>query len=284
MAEAIYARYGTEVREFDYTAIPRGGMIVLGMLSYGLNLPRKQLVERSPGSTLVIVDDCCYSGSRLREALVQHLDRSRIILAFLYAPDELLGEVLKKEANVVDCIRSHSIPDLMPLYEPDAELLQGWRRRAANRLVGNRYWVGLPELVIFPWTEPDTPVWNQRLQKLESGWKTQSPDRCLNNWADLGMPPHVADVEFRIPDRVIYRIVGDQVQLFNADGDDSYQLDGSASLMWRALAAYGNEAAVLDYLGRFYKVELEDLRLDLSRFLSNLLADGLVEKTTRHEG
>lgn len=250
------------------------------MLSYFLNLQRDRITNRSTENTLVIVDDCCYSGSRIHKALEQQRARKRIIVAVLYSTEQVLREILVQEDTVFDCIKAHTLLDLVPLYESDEGVRRTWRVDNRRRFSGHRYWIGLPELVVFPWTEPDTPLWNRKNQKLESGWKIRSPDKCLGNWANLNLPPKMVDSEYRIPDKVIYRIVGERIYLFSSDSDDIYQLDGSASLMWRALAAYGNQAAVLDYLEQQYGTGLDAIHRDLAKFISDLLSAGLLEKQT----
>jgi len=171
LAHAIHLRFGERSRNFAYVAVPRGGLIVLGMLSYWLNLSPNRINCDDEASTLVVVDDCCYSGLRIRQTLDRYREWRRIVIAVLYATEEVFSEIANREDRVEDCVSAHKLKDLMPLYETDEARLRDWRVRSLARLGKNRYWVGLPELVVFPWTEPDTPAWNRQEQRLESGWK-----------------------------------------------------------------------------------------------------------------
>lgn len=60
LAELLVERFGREeLQSFRFTAIPRGGLIVLGMLAYVLGLRQSQLEPpHSPERPLVVVDDC----------------------------------------------------------------------------------------------------------------------------------------------------------------------------------------------------------------------------------
>ena len=62
---------GEELKRFRYTAIPRGGFIVLGMLAYVLDLPRPALRGRNQSvgrssSSMTSVSRACASVSSYR--------------------------------------------------------------------------------------------------------------------------------------------------------------------------------------------------------------------------
>src|SRR5687768_10417176 len=89
LAAALVAAFGRdEIKSFSYTAIPRGGLFVLGMLSYVLDLDRRVLQPRSSGEPLVVVDDCSLSGARFRNFL-QADEHPQVVFAHLYSHHDL---------------------------------------------------------------------------------------------------------------------------------------------------------------------------------------------------
>lgn len=278
LAERLVKRYGDELRQFDFVAVPRGGTIVLGMLAYCLDLERVRTWSGDPDTPLVVVDDSCYSGTRIRAALNEHPDRKRVILAFLYSTEEVRAEIVKAEPSVAACVSARNLEDLLPSHIDDPESRQAHRSRWLERRSEPSYWAGFPELVVFPWSEPSNVIWNAETEQIENGWRLASPDLCLKNWADLKLPPRAVEPEFRIPDKVAYRLVDDTVFLFHPDHDDVFHLENTASLMWRALAAYGNRDVVLDHLAGVYQAAPETLRRDLDLFVTELLTAELLER------
>jgi len=143
----------------SFRSIPRGGYFVLGMLSYLLDLERKALWSPSPDGLLVIVDDCALSGARFYYAL-HSVPNERVIFAHLYSPPELRAAILAQEPRVVACVAAHDLRDSARERYPDEAEYKAWQQRWRERLPEPRYWVGLPEPVVFPWSEPERSVWN----------------------------------------------------------------------------------------------------------------------------
>lgn len=278
LAEKLHDQYGDHVTRFDYLAIPRGGLIVLGMLGYFLHLDRKNLNASRESDTLIVVDDICYSGTRMRQALADQVGSRNIIIAVLYSTPAVREKILEQERNVVACVSSTDLPDLTP-HDPQNRSAEQWQSLWLQRLPGKRYWGGRSERVIFPWSEPDSPTWNPERQQLEEGWLGASPDACLKNWAGLGLPPRLATREFRIPDSAWYRFAGQGIQLLDSETGNMFHIEGTAAEMWRALAAYGNRNSVADLLLEIYETSAEDLHLDLECFIDQLLSQNLLERT-----
>nr|WP_163503620.1 hypothetical protein [Halomonas socia] len=92
LAQRLLQRFSRdEISTFHFTAIPRGGHIVLGMLAYALDLEPWQLCdidsalnERQPAA-VVIVDDCAISGVRLQQYL-RRANGQDVVFASLLAP------------------------------------------------------------------------------------------------------------------------------------------------------------------------------------------------------
>ena len=279
LAAQLARAFGSvELSRFQYAAIPRGGLIVLGMLSYILDLKPEVLLSPPADAPLVVVDDCAYSGARLAQFL-DSVDSNEVVFAHLYSHPDLRAAILREEPRVVACLAAHDLRDLAPERYPNAEDYQAWRARWQQRARRPVYWMGLPEMVIFPWSEPDRPVWNPVTERVEDGWWFTAPDRCLKNWARLGVPPN-AEVQptLRSPDEVAFQFHDDKVILCDMRTEQVYGLEGVAANMWRALAGYGDLDVAVAYLAPQYEVDEVRLRQDLRAFAHELLAKGLLER------
>lgn len=264
---------------FKYVAIPRGGYIVLGMLSYALNLPTNALQPlASSDSTLVIVDDCSLSGARFRQFL-QEVKSKEVIFVHLLSNSSLREAILKQEPAVSACLAAADLFDLAPEIYSDRREYLAWNNRWQQRLGSAPYWIGIPELVIFPWSEPDRLVWNSATKQTENIWRLAAPDRCLKNWAQLGVPPRArVRLTLRVPDHVAYALGEEEITLCNLNTEELFGLQGTAAIMWRALAAYSDHQATLAYLLEIYDVEEATLEADLNAFVQTLLAQNLLEQ------
>jgi len=270
---------GEELKRFRYTAIPRGGLIVLGMLAYVLDLPRPALAGGEQGGVpLVVVDDISLSGARFGEFL-QASGAERIIFAHLFSHPDLRAAILTSETRVEACIAAHDLRDLAPERYPEQADYLAWCARWRQRFKGLRFWIGLPDQVIFPWNEPDRPFWNPTTAQVEDHWRQVAPDRNLKNWTRLGLPP-LAEIrpEWRCPDYVAYALSDEGVTLCNLETEHVYGLEGVGAEMWRGLAAYGDVEAVLAHLQTLFDVETGVLRDDLIEFITQLEAGGLLER------
>lgn len=260
-----------------YAAIPRGGLIVLGMLSYVLDIEPTALLAQWSDATLVVVDDAAYSGARFAEFL-RTVDNKEVIFAHLYSHPDLRVAILRQEPRVVACLAAYDLRDLAPERYPRPEEYEAWKARWRQRTRGPVYWMGLPEMVIFPWSEPDRPVWNPVTQRVEEGWWLTSPDRCLKNWARLRVPPRtVARPTLRSPDGVAFHLDDDRILLCDLRTEQVYGLEGVAADMWRALVGYGDLEVSAAYLAPQYDVDEGQLRRDLRAFADELLSKGLLE-------
>jgi len=74
------------------------------------------------------------------------------------------------------------------------------------------------------------------------------------------------------------------VVLHDAETDKVVGLDGVAADMWRALAAYGDPEAAMDYLLAHYEVDEGVLRSDLDRFIAELVDRGLLDHQAQDGG
>jgi hypothetical protein len=112
LAEKLINFFGRdELGKIHFAAIPRGGMIVLGMLSYVLGLDRKQLSHpTSDNNPLVVVDDCSLTGKRFAD-FIENCQSDKIIFATLYSHPYLRSAIEDKERRVMACLSAHDLHD-----------------------------------------------------------------------------------------------------------------------------------------------------------------------------
>ena len=186
LARRLQAHLGPELRDSRFVAIPRGGYIVLGMLSYILSLGRTQIESWGSADTdlVVLVDDCSLSGARFAAAL-ERLDAQRVVFAHLFSHPKLRQAILDSEPRVEACLAAEDLTERADFAPADAETFTTqWR----ERLPGRRYWLGVVEPIAFAWSEPDRVLWNERTQRLEDNWHRVSPRSCLDARVALGIP------------------------------------------------------------------------------------------------
>jgi hypothetical protein len=82
----------------------------------------------------------------------------------------------------------------------------------------------------------------------------------------------------RSPDVIAYSLLDDRVMLCDMRTEEVYGLENVAADMWRALVAYGDLDAAVEYLLNLYEVEETRLRCDLDALTDELVARGLLEQ------
>lgn len=103
LAAQLVDAFGQEaLGRFQFQPIPRGGLIVLGMLAYVLNLSRHQLSwGAETDSPLVVVDDCSYSGARLQQCLESIPIGRPVVFAHLFSHPALRSAILQQDRKSV---------------------------------------------------------------------------------------------------------------------------------------------------------------------------------------
>lgn len=266
-----------ELKKFSYTAIPKGGMIVLGMLSYMLGLKPWQMGTPETADTpLVVVDDCALSGHRLSAAMRTWKNRP-IIFAPLYSAPELRTAIERRESRVIACI---SARDLVDYSQDTQEGKQAFDTAWRERLGDDRYWMGLPEYICFAWNEPDRLFWNPVLKKVESGWRILPPEFCIKN----GMPripvflQPVPEGRLRPADHIMYAIDGTAVIIGDRERKKTYRLEGTAADIWKAVIEFGNEDLVIRAIMERYEMTGTSVRAEVTSFIENLVKDRILEQ------
>lgn len=284
LAEELVARFGrAELRQFRFTAIPRGGFIVLGILSYLLDLDQRQL--EGPGASeqpLIVVDDCVLTGNRLKRFL-QSQTSSRLVVACLYSTPEVRQAILASEPSVSDCLSAHDLQDHAP-HSLGAGY-DAWRERWSEREAGSTFWTGQPDHVCFPWSEPDIAFWNEITHQEEKGWPLIPPDRCLKHRGRTAVSSVRVEMQpegkgrIRPASQTIFGSFEDNLMLANAGGDSKIALNGVASDMWHAIVEHGEISAAATALAEIYDVDERTMRSDLERLARDLTTRGLLAET-----
>jgi hypothetical protein len=281
-----------EVQQMFYTAIPRGGLCVLGMLAYVIGLKRDQML--GPGDDdrpIVVVDDCALSGFRFGEFLRESPGRD-IVFAHLYSHPDLRAAILEREPRVVAVTAARDLTDYAP--EMLGAEYPSWKARWDERSTGREYWTGWSEHLGFPWSEPDLALWNPVLQGEDVAWRVIPPEACLKNRFDQNalraedpgrrlqiQPPAAGPI--RVARRTFYGELGGEVVAANLDSRGVVRLSGVAGDIWRAVLAHGEVTPALGELERVYEVEPERLRTDAARLLDQLRERGLLIGSTREK-
>ncbi len=255
-----------ELGEMAFVGIPRGGLIVLGMLAYQLDLRPEQLHAASlPGARAIcIVDDCALSGLRLQEML-DSLPREarRLAVALLYAPPALCTAALQRYPRLTACLFAHALNDDPPPIEMP---------------FSGRLFSGTSEKVVFAWNEPEYLVQTPFAEGPQFIWRFLPPHRVAKNRLALGLPARPQSPPlWQVPEGVVYGWTGSILYLLDTRQGEVFRLDGFAADCWRA-ATYGSTAAALAYLQETYAQHSpQELHLRLAHNLAHFRERGLLQ-------
>jgi hypothetical protein len=278
LASFLMQRYGQrQLGEAQYLAIPRGGLVVLGMLSYFLDLPRDTLWRgaQDPNRLLVLVDDCAIGGARLRRAL-EIYPAADVVVAVLASPLGLRQAVLEREPRVQSFLSSIT---LRPLAGP-ATVMTKAMAEAETKLLSERYWLGRTELPRFPWGEPDLIGWSDESRKFEAGFRNRPPHASWKSRSLLGVPPLLERRgDWHAPEGVTWGEVDGVLWLCDTRGEGTVSsLEPPGSEIWRCLAAGADVEQTVAMLAERFDVEPERLRQDVIAFAAELEARGVLER------
>lgn len=264
---------------FAFTAIPRGGLIVLGMLAYRLGLRPTQLDPPfAPDRPLVVIDDIALTGSRFRLWLgTRH--QPPLIFGHLLSHPDLRLAIESHEPRVVACLAARDLVDRAP--DRLGKDYPAWRRQRLQAPGPGCYWVGQTDPIAFPWSEPERGFWNPQNHQFERVWRLIPGRYCLRNrrdQGDSGIPIQrqgAAEGVLQLATGVLAGDLGEMVLLSPAEGG-CLALRGSAADFWRTLRTSRDLDQALVALSQGYAAEPEVLRQDLAGFIENLEARGLV--------
>ena len=272
-----------ELAAAKFVGVPRGGLIVLGILAYLLGLKREQLKPpEDTNAPLVIVDDCALSGLRLGE-FKQPFQDYNLVVATLLSPLELREAILERESD----LRFVSAYDLVDYARNSlGSEYDAWQARWETRWETRRdplaYWLGQPEQVAFPWNEPDIGFWNPVTEREESGWHFVPPELCLKHRSlkrriNIYLSSPAAGA-FEPSPGVVYGRLGEQVLVGELNTQQGFALEDIAADMWEALLQCSVKGAALELSNR-YAVSLAVLETDIRAFATQLVERGLLRQS-----
>ena len=292
LASALVDRFGRDgIEGMQFTAVPRGGLIVLGLLAYALDLRPDQLpgpasaaeatapASLGEESRLVVVDDCAISGERFHRVLCDLPGAGPVVFAHLYSHPELRAGIEAAESRVEACVAARDLVDHAPDDEGDG--YEAWRRRWSER-PGARYWVGATGAVVFPWNEPDANLWNPVTGEAEPGWRVVPPATNLKNrWRRVGGGDRLwvqpdAPGPIRPADEVVWAPFGDEVLVADLAAGRVAALDAAGVDFWRALLEHGRFDPAVAELCAGYDAPPDVLGPDLVEFAGELAEAGLL--------
>lgn len=260
-----------QLRRCRLVGVPRGGLVVAGLLSYALDLPasRVGVGPDDVADPVVVVDDCVLSGARTRRWLREHTGPP-VVLAHLHShPD--VRDALADDPQVLAVVAAADLHDHAPQLQGAG--YEQWRERWAVRSPDD-YWTGQPDHVCYPWNEPDTVVWDDAAGRAEGGWHVVPPAWCLKNRTARPAGDVQAWASAHVPADVVWAFLDDAVVLVSTVRDSSVELRGSGVDFWRRLAATGDLEAAADALAEEYDVERSVLLHDLQAFARDLRDGG----------
>ena len=280
LAVRLRAVFGDEVRRFDFVGVPRGGLIVLGLLAYALDLDTARLgAARDPHRPVVIVDDCALTGIRFRRFIAED-PGSQWVFAHLCSPPELRTALIDRVPRLSHAVAAIDLRDLAP--DEKVERYEEWRTRMERRSRVELCWIGQPENVVFPWNEPDHSFVNAVTDELDWGWRLAPPERCLKH-GSTSFPDGVAVQVYtgnqtgcRVAERFLFGCLEEQVFLFDRSTGDTLRLDEVGSCVWDGLlAGWSAERIAADIVSRF-DVEMERALTDVRSLTRELLDRGML--------
>lgn len=268
-----------EVRQMAFVGMPRGGLIVLGMLAYQLDLLPQQFQPAAPqnAGAVCLVDDCALSGLRLQQALTV-LPGRRVIVAHLYSAPSLRANVLQQFPFVENCLAARDLAE----DQPAENALSSDNR--LETLLDGRLFSGSAETVAFAWNEPDLLLHMPFDDQPAHQWRFLPPHKCLKNRQALGLPPAApVGEEWTVPLGIVYGWFDGVLYLLDTRRHDVVRLDGFAADCWRAAAGYGALNTALAFLEkRNPQTRREDLKSHLEENLVLFEARGLLQSRSQH--
>jgi hypothetical protein len=257
----------------SFVGIPRGGLIVLGMLSYVLGLRPDQFHGTpQPGRPLVIVDDCALTGyrfGRFMGGLGEDGGGRDVVFAHLYSPPDVRERIASEVPRMLACCAAHDLE----VREEGAEM--PWE--------GRRYGRGTAYPLAFAWSEPDMAVRDED-GGMVRGWRLVPPSLCLaaRFAPDPPLPIQVqkappTGATLRLAPTVVYARFGAEVIVADLATEEGFALEGTAAALWLAIAERGTFEGAVVTVREAYSVDEQRMRHDARAFARELQASGLLE-------
>ena len=210
--------------------VPRGGLIVAGLLAYELGIPRDRIRLPLAHEHPLIVDDVSISGVRMRETL-DGLGVDRATVGLLAATTGSIDFLRQTFGPSVRVFADRTLADHSDQVHGDE--VDGWRERWAQREADGA--VLITDHLVFPWAEPDFTFWNDVTQDEDRGFRLHC--KCDDR------EPHeqVAATVGEFPgtfDDVVWVELGDELLVAREiEGKTiSYALNPESSALFQSLA------------------------------------------------
>lgn len=289
LATRLVARFGAdELRAMNFVGIPRGGLIVLGMLAYALDLSSDRLhAEGDPSRPLVIVDDCALSGLRFRQYLTGPAATARrVVFAHLYSHPDLRSAVVAREPRVMAAMAARDLHDMAPQLYGDDFLT--WRSRWQQRGGEHTYMVGRFEHLGFPWSEPEMALWDADTSGTREGWRLVPPGGCLKNRVAAGTTRLSIQApeqgQMRLAPGTFYGRLNDKMLVAELDSRQVIAFEGVAADLWNGFLGPEEPEALLDRLQVECNVPAARLRADAMEFTQELLRRRIITQAPYFAG
>lgn len=280
LAVRLRAVFGDEVRRFDFVGVPRGGLIVLGLLAYALDLDAERLEAlRDPNRPLVIVDDCALTGNRFCR-FIEEDPGSQWVFAHLCSPPELRTAMIDQVLRLSHAIAAIDLRDLAP--SEYGENYAEWHTQVAQRIGDRCCWIGQPENVVFPWNEPDHNFLNTVTGESDWGWRLAPSERCLKRGSTSfpgGIPDQVStgnQTGYRVANRLLFGCLEEQVFLFDRSTGDTLRLDEVGARVWDGLLAGWSAERIADGIVSRFDVDMERALTDVRSLTRDFLDRGVL--------
>lgn len=284
LAMKLQDALGEILRSCDWVGVPRGGLVVLGLLSYALNLKHERIQPQrlSREKPLVVVDDCALTGNRFSRFL-RDINQTEVIFAHLCSPREVREAIVAEEAQVRACVAPDTLRTVAS--ERSQDVAARWNVGDGSEPVNRRYWLGKVESPIFPWSEPDHNFWNPVTEELEWGWQLAPSEQCLKHKHSPVDRTEVFEIPeptglFTLGATVLYLPVAESIYIFDYTTEKQYKLDDVGAALWNAFLVEPTMGAVIRNIVDTYDVPHDRARSDATRLAGQLVDQGLLKHRT----
>jgi hypothetical protein len=277
LAVQLHTRLGDDVlAASSIVGLPRGGLLVAGLLAYALGLPSERIgVPPAEGGRLLLVDDCVLSGSRLGRWLDAN-PGPPVIAVHVASVPACREAIVAEHPRVSECLAAIDLTDHASEYG------EGWHERWRERSPDD-LWTGDPDHVVFPWNEPDSAVWNAERGCAERAWRVVPPSWCLKNRAESGDAPDEVQVNTTgldgpdsPADDALWAEFDGGVVVATPRDERAIRLTGVAAVCWRELVAHGHAEAASAAVVAIYGAPADVVRSDVATLVQRLAARGLL--------
>ncbi len=84
----------------------------------------------------------------------------------------------------------------------------------------------------------------------------------------------------RIPDDVVFEVLGEDTVLLQLESGDYFTLNGSATRAWQLIEEHGDLDRVRQAMLAEYEVPHDQLNADLDRLVGDLVERGLLDRSS----